>query len=492
MRKSRCILSRLSAILAILLLAAAVRIVNVSSWPVWTDEGWSTWAASDHRFDVILDKVAHDRHPPLYFLSLSAWSSVAGESRLALRFLSIISGLLTVALVYRLSADWFDRTTCAYAALLVAILQSVVYYTQEIRHYGWLIFASCLTLLLFLRYLRRPRLGILLLYMMSVALVPYIEYSGVLLFLVHVLVGLIAWRGTLRQKLGLIVAWAGAIFLFMPWLAVALLQFRSLAQGVPAYFTTINGLFSLFDVLFGTQQLALVTGLLIIGISAIMRGVQRSVKWLAHMTIVLTGVGIFGVMAILNLTVTLLLARTVIFLIPMLALIVAYGLSFTGKRLSTALAGTVILFSLYPPQIIQPRLNSDAAARMLAADYSPGDLILIEAGWDDYGVRYELHNALGERALIQFALPWYDYQSRTKLGQPEIVDVSPALRSHRRVWIVNWFATSRLIPYLDSGGEGFQRVVTCEVPTGEQYSSFAAHTIRVYLYEQFTPDAQAL
>src|SRR5258708_26463131 len=69
-------------ILAVLLLAAAVRIINSSQWPVWTDEGWSTWAASDHRIEVILEKVSEDRHPPLYFLSLSAWWTLAAHSRL--------------------------------------------------------------------------------------------------------------------------------------------------------------------------------------------------------------------------------------------------------------------------------------------------------------------------------------------------------------------------------------------------------------------------
>src|SRR5215831_7071934 len=94
-------LARLIPVLAILLLAAATRIINVSGWPVWTDEGWSTWAASDHHLNVILSRVAQDRHPPLYFLSLSVWWSVAGYSRIALRFLSIAGGLLTVAAVYR-------------------------------------------------------------------------------------------------------------------------------------------------------------------------------------------------------------------------------------------------------------------------------------------------------------------------------------------------------------------------------------------------------
>src|SRR5204862_260598 len=149
--------------------------------------------------------------------------------------------------------------------------------------------------------LRRPRLRSLLPYMFSVALVPYIEYSGALLFIVHVLVGLVAWRGTLQQKLGLVVAWLGAGLLYLPWLAVALLQFRSLTEGVPAYYTTAVGLFTLGSTLFGEPQLTLMVALLIAGIYAIIHFRGRSVRWLAWMTIALTGVGIFGIMAILNL-----------------------------------------------------------------------------------------------------------------------------------------------------------------------------------------------
>ena len=73
-------------VVAILLLAAAVRIINVSGWPASTDEGWTYWAVSDHHTNVIIDKIANDRHPPLYFLMFSAWSTLTGDSRLALRY----------------------------------------------------------------------------------------------------------------------------------------------------------------------------------------------------------------------------------------------------------------------------------------------------------------------------------------------------------------------------------------------------------------------
>ncbi len=124
-------------IMLVLLLAAGLRIVNAGHFGVWTDEGWSTWAASDHNFGVIIDTVlAKDRHPPLFELMLSGWWTIAGDSRIALRFLAIAGGLITVAALYRLVTDIFGRRAAIYAALLLSILPSAVYYSQEIRDYG--------------------------------------------------------------------------------------------------------------------------------------------------------------------------------------------------------------------------------------------------------------------------------------------------------------------------------------------------------------------
>ena len=261
---------RLSPILVILLLAAATRIINAGHWPVWTDEGWSTWAASDHHFDVILSRVAQDRHPPLYFLALSAWWSVAGYSRIALRFLSIVGGLLTVAVVYRIGADWFGKRAGSYAALLLAVLNIAVYYSQEIRHYSWLMLAISLMTLTFLRYLRRPRPTMLVAYALSVVFMLYTLYIGVFILIVQVPVGLLLWRGSRRDKAKLIAAWTASFVLYAPWLVAISQQINILAGGIDGYPTNLSSLLIVAGLLFG-GQLALTVGLYIVGASRVIR-----------------------------------------------------------------------------------------------------------------------------------------------------------------------------------------------------------------------------
>ncbi|MEP7290030.1 MAG: glycosyltransferase family 39 protein [Chloroflexota bacterium] len=471
-------------IVALLLLAAAVRIVNVSHWPVWTDEGWSTWAASDHRIEVILDKVAQDRHPPLYFLSLSAWWTIAGYSRLALRFLAIASGLLAVAVVYRIGYDWFDRRTGIYAALLLAMLDVAIYYSQEIRHYGWLVLAVSLMTLFFLRYLRRPRTTLWIAYMLSVAFMFYSLYIGVLVLAIQIVIGLLFWRATWRDKAKLASAWIAAVILYIPWLVVLSRQLSILTGGIDGYPTNLATLLTVSQILFG-GQLALTVSLYVLGLWQIAQRRDGSIRWLAQITIVACGVGLLALMFIANFWIGMLSARTLVYLVPMLAVICGYGLSLLPTRIRGVLTVMIIVIALATTDFSQPRLESNAIAQALAKEYTPGDLVVLENGWDDNAVRYEVMLALpdGESAEIIRTLPWVD--NRGDPNVPVVPQIEASLKTHRRVWVVNWFQPPQVIPFLNAGGDGFLHALTSESSTGAQYRLlYNDPMMRAVLFEQ--------
>jgi hypothetical protein len=493
----------LLTILIILLLAAATRIINAGHFPVWTDEGWSTWATSDHRLEVILDKVAQDRHPPLYFLSLSGWWTIAGNSRIALRFLSIAGGILTVAAVYRIGADWFGRSAARYTALLVAVLDVTVYFSQEIRHYSWLTLSVCLMTLFFLRYLRQPRTSLLIGYVLSITFMLYSLYIGILILFVQIGIGLLAWRGSVRHKIQLVVAWIVAGLLYAPWLFALSRQLNTLVDGIDGYPTNFDGLLTILGILFGSQ-LALTAGLYLIGTGNIITALLKHspsvsysplpereeqvvrVCWLAQMTIVLSGVGLLGLMFVGNLWIGVLSARTLVFLAPMLMLICGYGLSLLNPQVRRIFVVALIAVALVTTDFIQPRLDYHLAAQAVAADYTPGDLIILEDGWDDNAFRYELMLALPaapEPEIIR-TLPWVGNRFVIKPVVPQVED---QIKAHRRVWVVNWLQPPQVIPYLDQGNHNFVRVLTRETSTGAQYKGLYDDTIvRAILFERLT------
>jgi hypothetical protein len=465
----------------VLLLAAAARILNAGHFPVFTDEGWSIWAANDPTLAVIVEKVSTDHHPPLFFTALSRWQFLVGDSHLALRYLSILAGVLSTALVYRIGKDVFDRQTGVLAALLFGVLPHAVYYGQEIRHYSWLMLSVCLMTLFFLQYLRRPRWTILIPYVLSIVFMLYTLYFGLFILTVHGLIGVFVWRGTLRQKANLIGAWVVALVLYIPWIMIILEQLNRLVGsggigGFPhSYATTIEGVLQSIGLLSG-QQPALLVGLYLLGIWALWRARHR----LESMTVALSGGGLLVLMLVLNLWVGVVSARTLVYLTPMLMVICGYGLSQIEPRTRGILAALFVAFVLLNPGVIQARLDSPAVVETLAADYSPGDLIILETGWDENALHYELMQGLpGEPTIIR---------TIRRAKKPLVPQFEEQMQNYDRIWMVNWLQAPQILPFLEGGGLGAHQTLSREVFVGERYDKFNDPTINLVLFERPTSD----
>ncbi|MCL5962028.1 MAG: glycosyltransferase family 39 protein [Chloroflexi bacterium] len=94
---------------------------------------------------------AADIHPPLYYYLLHFWSAFVGTSELALRWLSLVSGLLLVSVVYALGRRLFSPTVGLLAAVFAAVSPFLVYYSQEARMYSQVAFLAALSFYLFAR-----------------------------------------------------------------------------------------------------------------------------------------------------------------------------------------------------------------------------------------------------------------------------------------------------------------------------------------------------
>ena len=481
-------------IIFVLLVAFAVRLIGAGHFPVSTDEGWSTWAISEPTFGAITEKLAADRHPPLYFLALGYWSQIAGQSRVALRLPNILFGLLTTAMVFRIGADTFGRTArhgredvSWYGMLMYALLPSAIYYSQEIRHFGWLVTGVCLSSMLFIRILRTPKRNLLMLYALSVAAMMYVLYFGIWILVVHVLVGMVLWRGdasvnwriTRADRLKLVAAWAGALVLYIPWLIVIFQQqWQLLGSGITAqpwsYNSTLPDLLALLDLLMG-GGLALTAGLYVVGLWGSLVSDRTDVTlglrlanpaWLAELFIVLWGLGLFLLMAILNNFTGLLSARTTVFLSPALMLVVGAGIVRLRIGVRWSLLAGYIGVSLFLPPLIQPRLDYHVAATALAEHYRPGDFIVLETGWDDNAFRYETRLAVGGDATIIRTLPWVNNRDE---ALPVVEQIDAQLSTVRRVWVVNWLQPSQVMPHLDAGNANYSLVRQMKTHVGDQY-----------------------
>jgi uncharacterized membrane protein len=126
---------------AILLAAFALRVYHLDAQSIWWDEGHSIEMASAP-LAQIPTLPGMDVHPPGYFVMLHQWMAVAGRSEFALRYLSVVFSLLTVALAMRFARSLPGRPqgTAALAGSLAALVPLYVTYAQEVRMYAMVTF----------------------------------------------------------------------------------------------------------------------------------------------------------------------------------------------------------------------------------------------------------------------------------------------------------------------------------------------------------------
>ena len=125
----------LAGLIPVLLLAFALRMLDLTEHNIWWDEGITVWMARMPLWESV-QWTAGDVHPPLHYILLHGWRSVAGESIFALRTLSVFFSLLTLPLVYRLGRMLGGARVGALAALLLGLSRFSIWWAQEIRMYA--------------------------------------------------------------------------------------------------------------------------------------------------------------------------------------------------------------------------------------------------------------------------------------------------------------------------------------------------------------------
>lgn len=127
---------RWSLLIALVLAAFGLRLTALGAPPVWWDEAWSAWVAQQP-LALTTELTARDVHPPLYQWLLHGWVRAAGISEFAVRYLSVLWGVLTVALAYVLGrrmggnrAGWVALAVAACSVLLIRWSQETRMYAQ--------------------------------------------------------------------------------------------------------------------------------------------------------------------------------------------------------------------------------------------------------------------------------------------------------------------------------------------------------------------------
>lgn len=238
-------------IAAILALALGVRLLGIISRPIWYDEAFAI-LFSEKGFGAMLYGTlaptgagSADIHPLGYYTLLWLWMKAFGESLVAVRLLSIIAGLISVYLVYRIALEILTDTKTAYlSALFAALSPFLVHYSQEIRMYAFLAMWLLLATFAYQRGSKTQDWRWWVLFSISAAFAQYTHNLAAFYLIPLALLPVFQkdWKG-LRA---IVFAGLGALFLYLPWALQLPAQFSKIQS---AYWVTRPDLSSLFTLL---------------------------------------------------------------------------------------------------------------------------------------------------------------------------------------------------------------------------------------------------
>ncbi len=217
----------LGLLLSVLLLAFGVRIGGLTAQSLWRDEVDALRFSQAPLATMVANFTRPGWNGPLYYLLLRAWVALAGQSAFALRYLSLLFGVLAVACTYRMARIWFSVPVPALSAVLFATSPYMVWYGQEAKMYALLTVLAMAALYAYVQALRGGHwahwiLGLILtwtsigVHIMAGLLIPLM----VALYFAWWPVARAQWRQALLALAGLAVP----AFVALPWVWPTLVQ----------------------------------------------------------------------------------------------------------------------------------------------------------------------------------------------------------------------------------------------------------------------------
>ena len=212
-------------LLLLLLTGLLLRSLRLTWQPLWWDEGYSVYFATEP-IGRMLGLTAHDIHPPLYYALLHGWLSLWQSAQpLVLRLFSLLIGVAALPLLAWLAHTFFPHQARLpqLAMFLLLINPLHLFYSQEVRMYGLALALGMASTVFFWQIIgaddgksskRRAYVG----YVIAATLALYTLYYLAFLLLAHFVWAAWHFRRQVRRTLGLVITDSLIALLYLPWL----------------------------------------------------------------------------------------------------------------------------------------------------------------------------------------------------------------------------------------------------------------------------------
>jgi len=439
----------------ILLLGAFGRIHHIANQSLWVDEGYAFYHA---HFPSLVETLARDTHPPLYFATLRLWSEVTGHSELALRWLSVLPSMLSLAVIFQLAREIIrQKSTNRFdvgakyitpqtqtiipilAMLMLALADAENYLAQESRHYTWLVLLTMSSLWLFLRWTRTTRRRDLITWVALTVAMVYTHYITAFIGIVQGVYTLLVLRGKVRlQALGGLIVSALMLTPWLLWVGVRQLGNDGANWSVPLSEAVIRDI----QVKYFTDQWALIIGLMLLGCVTVIYLNQEKFKVQFHRVTVLLLLWVllpFALTVIVNEVLPFLQPRRLTQWTPAIALLVTFGLANVRQPIRGVLIGVLVVYGVVSVDFYRVKPDWHTVAELTARYVTPDDLVLTDISGGDYQMQYYLTRTMPDETLLDDDVRYESLKLRRDFyGETYHEWLPNLLGDHDTVWLMYW------------------------------------------------------
>ncbi len=406
------------SVLAIVLAGAGLRLYRLDAQGAADNESFSILTSRLPVPQMTARLVEDIVHPPLYQYALHWWFVIFGSSVFQARLLSALFGIAAVWMIYWLGAITFGRRTGLTAALLLAVSQLGVLYSQESRSYSLTLFLNILTIFFFWMAIRRR--GVLWWLGFLVAAVALIQTH----YLAGLTVAVLFCYAVLVRPRPVPLKWLvfAVLFLavsFVPWLSTGIIHQAVNSSKIepraqPPWFAVSRSTFFRDLNRFNdggwngpedsAPRWSFVAGALLFCVPALLSlrhtlrsrtgharkaGALMAALWIVP-SVLLLGFGALGMQYHI---------RYVLFLLAPYYVLVAHGITLLPVRLRPVHLALIALYGLGSTLVLytlQYKVNFRDAFAELVRDYRPGDICVF---LPDGGVPQQWSVYYGDRPL---------------------------------------------------------------------------------------------
>ena len=183
----------------ILFIALTLRIYKLSSKSLWLDEGLALWIANRDSIPSLFKELSYNLHPPVYYLILHYWLKIFGASEIALRSISVISGVASVFMTYKIGKIIYNKHVGLISSFLSAISIFLINYSQEGKSCSFTCFLTTVSTYFFIKYLQTNKFKNLAWYTTTGSILILTHSSGLFIVLSHFIYILISRAGKFKD-----------------------------------------------------------------------------------------------------------------------------------------------------------------------------------------------------------------------------------------------------------------------------------------------------